>query len=179
MISPDGEQLGIMSTIEALRIAEEQGLDLVEVAPDSRPPVCRIMDYGKYKYTLKKKQQSAKKRAVAQSLKEVKLRPKTEEHDYQVKLKHITRFLLEGNKVKVTIRFRGREMAHRDIGMEMLNRIVQDAGDLAVVASTPLMEGRLLHMVLNPSPKALVLKRAKDEKRQPADDKSARPKNEA
>lgn len=140
-------------------------MDLVEVSAESRPPVCRIMDYGKYKYTQKKKQQSAKKHASSQSLKEVKLRPKTEEHDYQFKLKHITRFLLEGNKAKVTIRFRGREMAHKNIGIEMLRRIIADLGELATVASEPMMEGRLLHMILTPSPKALVLKRAKDEKR--------------
>jgi translation initiation factor IF-3 len=154
-----------MSTEEAIRSAEESGMDLVEVSSDSRPPVCRIMDYGKYKYTQKKKQQSAKKRAMSQSLKEVKLRPKTEEHDYQFKLKHIQRFLLDGNKAKITVRFRGREMAHKDIGMEMLQRIVADLGDMATVASEPVMEGRLLQMVLNPSAKALVIKRSKDEKR--------------
>ena len=165
VISADGEQLGILATEDALAVAEEQGMDLVEVSAESRPPVCRIMDYGKYKYTQKKKQQSAKKRASSQSLKEVKLRPKTEEHDYQFKLKHITRFLLEGNKAKVTIRFRGREMAHKNIGIEMLRRIIADLGELATVASEPMMEGRLLHMILTPSPKALVLKRAKDEKR--------------
>jgi len=140
-------------------------MDLVEVSSDSRPPVCRIMDYGKYKYTQKKKQQSAKKRAVNQSLKEVKLRPKTEEHDYQFKLKHILRFLMDGDKAKITIRFRGREMAHKDIGMEMLKRIIGDIGEMATVASEPAMEGRLLQMVLNPSPKALVIKRSKDEQR--------------
>ena len=140
-------------------------MDLVEVSSDSRPPVCRIMDYGKFKYTQKKKQQTAKKRAVNQSLKEVKLRPKTEEHDYQFKLKHILRFLLDGDKAKITIRFRGREMAHKDIGMEMLKRIIGDIGEMATVASEPAMEGRLLQMVLNPSPKALVIKRSKDEKR--------------
>ena len=178
MISPDGEQLGIMPTSAALRIAEEQGLDLVEVAPDSRPPVCRIMDYGKYKYTLKKKMQSAKRKAASQQLKEVKLRPKTEEHDYQVKIKHVHRFLQEGNKVKVTIRFRGREMAHRDIGMAMLNRIIADAGDMATVATAPVMEGRLLHMILSPSQKALKMKREREEKRKAAEGGQSR-KNEA
>jgi translation initiation factor IF-3 len=167
-----------MATEDAMRIAEEKGMDLVEVSPDSRPPVCRIMDYGKYKYTQKKKQQNAKKRAVSQSLKEVKLRPKTEEHDYQFKLKHVTRFLVEGNKAKVTVRFRGREMAHKDIGMEMLRRIIRDVGDLATVASEPMMEGRLLHMVLTPSPKALVLKRSKDEKRRTEDDEKKKDSKE-
>ena len=165
VISETGDQLGIMPTPDAIRVAGEKGMDLVEVSPTSRPPVCRIMDYGKYKYTQKKKAQSAKKKAITQSVKEVKLRPKTEEHDYQFKLKHINRFLLDGNKAKVTIRFRGREMAHKDIGMEMLKRIVQDVGDMATVASEPAMEGRLLQMVLAPSPKALVIKRSKDEQR--------------
>jgi len=176
VISAEGEQLGIMSTDEAIRVAQEQGLDLVEVAAASRPPVCRIMDYGRYKYQLKKKQQGSKKRMAGQTMKEVKLRPKTEVHDYQVKLKHITRFLLEGHKVKVTVRFRGREMAHKDLGMEMLERITKDAGDLATVGSAPLMEGRLLQMVLAPSPKALVIKRAKDEERekQRAQERAAR-----
>lgn len=158
--------MGILSTQEAIRAAEERGLDLVEVSPLTRPPVCRIMDYGKYKYTQKKKQASAKKRSMSQSLKEVKLRPKTEEHDYQFKLKHIMRFLQEGNKAKVTIRFRGREMAHKDIGLEMLHRITRDVGEMATIASEPAMEGRLLQMVMTPSPKALAsLKKSKDELR--------------
>jgi translation initiation factor IF-3 len=165
VISNDGEQLGILSLTEALQIAAEKGMDLVEVAGASRPPVCKIMDYGKYKYTQKKKQQESKRRQHSQQMKEVKLRPKTEEHDYQFKLKHITRFLLDANKVKVTIRFRGREMAHKDIGKEMLNRIAEDVSELGVITSPPSLEGRLLHMVLAPSPKALVLKRAKDEER--------------
>jgi len=158
-----------MATEEALRIANDGGFDLVEVAAESRPPVCRIMDYGKYKYVQKKKQQSAKKRATSQSLKEVKLRPKTEEHDYQFKLKHINRFLMEGNKSKVTIRFRGREMAHKNIGMEMLRRIIKDVGDIAIVASEPAMEGRLMQMVLAPSPKALVIIRNRDAKKEEAE----------
>ncbi|MFC1654565.1 translation initiation factor IF-3, partial [Myxococcota bacterium] len=127
VISDTGDQLGIMPTPDAIRLAGEKGMDLVEVSPTARPPVCRILDYGKYKYAQKKKAQSAKKKTINQSVKEVKLRPKTEEHDYQFKLKHIQRFLLDGNKAKVTIRFRGREMAHKDIGMEMLKRIVRDS----------------------------------------------------
>jgi len=176
VISETGEQLGIMPTPDAIRVAGEKGMDLVEVSPTSRPPVCRIMDYGKYKYTQKKKAQSAKKKAMTQSVKEVKLRPKTEEHDYQFKLKHINRFLLDGNKAKVTIRFRGREMAHKDIGLEMLKRIVRDVGDMATVASEPAMEGRLLQMVLAPSPKALVIKRSKDEQRRAKKDESKKGK---
>ncbi len=165
-----------MPTEDAVHMAGDRGMDLVEVSSTSRPPVCRIMDYGKYKYTQKKKAQSAKKKAITQSLKEVKLRPKTEEHDYQFKLKHIQRFLLDGNKAKVTVRFRGREMAHKDIGLEMLNRIVRDVGDMATVASEPAMEGRLLQMVLAPSPKALVLKRSKDEQRRAKKEESKKTK---
>jgi len=171
VIGTDGEQLGIMPTAEAIRIAEDNGLDLVEVSPQARPPVCRIMDYGKYKYTQKKKQATARKRAMSQSMKEVKLRPKTEEHDYQFKLKHIIRFLQEGNKAKVTVRFRGREMAHKDIGMEMLRRIIKDVDDLATVASHPAMEGRLLQMVLTPSPKAMSMARKSKEEQQKSKDK--------
>ena len=171
VIGDDGSQLGIMPLQEALDISGERGLDLVEVSPTSRPPVCRIMDYGKYKYTQKKKQQGAKRRQASQQMKEVKLRPKTEEHDYNFKFKHIKRFLEDGNKAKVTVRFRGREMAHRDIGFEMCQRIIEDIGDLAVVTSPPAMEGRLLYMVLAPSPKALVLKRSREEERQKEKDK--------
>jgi translation initiation factor IF-3 len=165
VISSDGEQLGILKTGDAIRAAEDRGMDLVEVSGDSRPPVCRIMDYGKYKYTQKKKQQVAKKRSSSQSLKEVKFRPKTEEHDYQFKFKHITRFLNDGHKAKVTVRFRGREMAHKDIGMEMLQRIIKEVGEMATVASAPVMEGRLLQMILSPSPKTMAEKRKRDEKR--------------
>jgi translation initiation factor IF-3 len=179
VIGEDGEQLGIMPTDDAIRMAEERGMDLVEVSPTSRPPVCRVMDYGKYKYSQKKKAQSAKKKAIAQSVKEVKLRPKTEEHDYQFKLKHIQRFLLDGNKAKITVRFRGREMAHKDIGLEMLKRIVRDVGDMATVASEPAMEGRLLQMVLAPSPKALVIKRSKDEQRRVKDEEIKKGKKKA
>ena len=159
MIGGDGEQLGILSTDEAVKMALERGLDLVEVSPMARPPVCRVMDYGKFKYTQKKKQGNAKKHSMNQTMKEVKLRPKTEEHDYQFKLKHILRFLQEGNKAKVTVRFRGREMAHKDIGLEMLHRIIKDVGDFGLVSGDPSMEGRILYMVLSPSPKALIIAR--------------------
>lgn len=166
MIADGGDQLGIMSTEDAIRIAQEQGLDLVEVAATSRPPVCRIMDYGKFKYSQKKKTQGTKKHAAGQTVKEVKLRPKTEDHDYQFKLKHILRFLMEGAKVKVTIRFRGRELVHKDIGLEMLERITKDANEMGLVSSPAFMEGKLLQMVLTPSPKALVIKRNRDEERE-------------
>ena len=165
VIGHDGAQLGIMPLQEALTLSGERGLDLVEVSPTARPPVCRIMDYGKFKYTQKKKLVGARRRQTGQQMKEVKLRPKTEEHDYSFKLRHVNRFLLDGAKVKVTVRFRGREMAHRDIGFEMLERIIKEVGELATVASRPSMEGRLLYMVLAPSSKAMVQKRAKDEER--------------
>jgi translation initiation factor IF-3 len=168
VISAGGDQLGIMSTDDAIRIAQEQGLDLVEVAAQSRPPVCRIMDYGKFKYAQKKKSQGTKKHAAGQTVKEVKLRPKTEDHDYQFKLKHILRFLMDGAKVKVTIRFRGRELVHKDIGLEMLERITKDVTEMGVVSSPAFMEGKLLQMVLTPSPKALVIKRNRDEERERA-----------
>jgi translation initiation factor IF-3 len=168
VIGATGDQLGVMSTEEAILKARDLGLDLVEVAAQMRPPVCRIMDYGKFKYAQKKKQQGSKSRSGAQTMKEVKLRPKTEEHDYQVKLKHITRFLLSGHKVKITVRFRGRELAHKDLGTQMLEKIIKDAGDLAVMASQPYMEGRMLQMVLASSPKALVIKRSRDEERERA-----------
>jgi translation initiation factor IF-3 len=157
-----------MSTEEAIHLAREQGFDLVEVASATRPPVCRIMDYGKFKYQQKKKAQGSHKKLAGQTLKEVKLRPKTESHDYQVKLKHVNRFLLDGHKVKITVRFRGREMAHKDLGLEMLDRITKDVGDLATIASPAYMEGRMLQMTLAPSPKALVIKRNRDEEREKA-----------
>jgi translation initiation factor IF-3 len=157
-----------MSTDDAIRIAQEQGLDLVEVAAQSRPPVCRIMDYGKFKYVQKKKTQGTKKHAAGQTVKEVKLRPKTEDHDYQFKLKHILRFLMDGAKVKVTIRFRGRELVHKDIGLEMLERITKDTTEMGLVTSPAFMEGKLLQMALSPSPKALVIKRKRDEERERA-----------
>jgi translation initiation factor IF-3 len=166
VISDGGDQLGIMATDDAIRIAQEQGLDLVEVASQSRPPVCRIMDYGKFKYVQKKKTQGTKKHAAGSTVKEVKLRPKTEDHDYQFKLKHILRFLMEGAKVKVTIRFRGRELVHKDIGLEMLERITKDTTEMGLVAAPAFMEGKLLQMMLAPSPKALVIKRKRDEERE-------------
>jgi translation initiation factor IF-3 len=150
VVSYEGEQLGIMLTSEALRLAEEQGLDLVEVAPNEKPPVCRIMDFGKYKYQQSKRLQQAKKRQKVILVKEIKLRPKTEEHDYQFKSQHIRRFLQEGNKVKVTVVFRGREMAHTELGQRMLDRMANEMEDMGAVEQTPNQEGRNLAMVLTP-----------------------------
>jgi translation initiation factor IF-3 len=150
VIDAEGGQLGIMSALDALRLAEEQGLDLVEVAPDAKPPVCRVMDYGKYKYQQSKRLQQAKKRQKVISVKEIKLRPKTEEHDYQFKTQHVRRFLQDGHKTKVTVVFRGREIAHTDLGLRMLDRIVTDMEDVGTVEQTPRQEGRNMTMVLSP-----------------------------
>ena len=150
VISPEGEQLGILETEEALRQAEEVGLDLVEVAAAADPPVCRIMDYGQYKYQQSKRQHEAKKHQKIIHLKEIKLRPKTEEHDFQFKLKHAIEFVEAGDKVKVTIMFRGREMSHQDLGRRLMEKFVDSIGELAVVESPAKMEGRALSMVLAP-----------------------------
>ena len=149
VIDAEGQQLGVMTPEDAIRQAEEAGLDLVEVAPGSRPPVCRIMDYGRYKYEQKKK--SGKSKGHAASLKEVKLRPRTDQHDLDFKLKNARRFLLDGDKVKVTVMYRGREMVHREIGRKQLDRVVELLGSIATVESSPRMEGRLLSMILVPN----------------------------
>ena len=148
----DEEQLGIMPTHEALRLAEEKGLDLVEISPRAFPPVCRIMDYGKYKYEEAKKKQQARKKASTVETKEIKFRPKTEEHDMDFKVKHVRRFLEAGNKVRLAVVFRGREITHPQTGMAVLNRVVERCADLATVEATPNMEGRRMIMVIAPRP---------------------------
>ena len=148
----DEEQLGVMPTHEALRLAEEKGLDLVEISPRAFPPVCRIMDYGKYKYEEAKKKQQARKRASTVETKEIKFRPKTEEHDMAFKVKHVRRFLEEGNKVRLAVVFRGREITHPQTGMAVLNRVVEMCNDIAAVETTPNMEGRRMIMVIAPKP---------------------------
>ncbi|MFB3887480.1 MAG: translation initiation factor IF-3 [Thermodesulfobacteriota bacterium] len=155
VIDPEGKQLGILPLVEALRAAANSELDLVEVSPKSEPPVCRIMDYGKFKYQQSKKAHDAKKKQAVVHLKEVKMRPKTEEHDYQFKLRHIERFLKEGNKTKITIVFRGRELAHPDLGRNMLGRITEESKEWGKVEQPPRFEGRNFTMVLAPlsSPK--------------------------
>ncbi|AMG66236.2 TPA: translation initiation factor IF-3 [Providencia stuartii] len=150
----DGEQLGVMSVREALAKAEEAGVDLVEISPNAEPPVCRIMDYGKYLYEKSKSQKEQKKKQKVVQVKEIKFRPGTDEGDYQVKLRSLIRFLEDGDKAKVTLRFRGREMAHQQIGMEVLNRIKADLDELASVESFPSrIEGRQMIMVLAPKKK--------------------------
>jgi len=153
LIGNDREQLGVMSLAQAKQIASEAGLDLVEISPNADPPVCRIMDYGKFRFEQNKKQQAAKKKQKQIQVKEIKFRPGTDEGDYQVKLRNLVRFLTDGDKTKITVRFRGREMAHREIGMEMLKRVEKDLEELAVVEQFPKMEGRQMVMVLAPKKK--------------------------
>lgn len=150
LISSDGDQVGIVSVEEALRHAEEAGLDLVEIAPDAEPPVCRIMDYGKYRFDQKKKKQEAKKKQKQTQIKEMKFRPGTGEGDYQIKLRNLSRFLQEGDKAKVTMRFRGREFAHKELGLKLLNRVEADLANVAVVEQQAKMEGRQMVMLLSP-----------------------------
>ncbi|MGQ5523769.1 translation initiation factor IF-3 [Chitinimonas sp. PSY-7] len=150
----DGEQLGIVSLAEAMRMAEEREVDLVEIAPNAVPPVCRLMDYGKFKYRESKKRHEQKLKIKQVQIKEVKFRPGTDENDFQVKLRNVTRFLEEGDKVKLTLRFRGREMAHQEIGMAQLKRVETDLGELAVVEQFPKLEGRQMVMMLAPKRKA-------------------------
>ncbi len=153
LIDAEGEQAGILSLREALHMADESGLDLVEISPTAKPPVCRVMDYGKFLFEASKKQAEARKKQKHVQIKEVKFRPATEEGDYQVKLRNLTRFLENGDKVKVTLRFRGREMAHQDLGMRILERVKGDTADFAVVEQHAKREGRQLLMVLSPKKK--------------------------
>ncbi len=152
VIDADGAQLGVMSTQDAIRKAEESGLDLVEIAAGAVPPVCRIMDYGKFKYQANKKAKDAKKKQTVIHMKEMKLRSKTEEHDIQFKLRNIRGFLDDGDKVKVTIMFKGREMAHTNLGMGMLKRVAEELKDVAVIEAQPKLEGRSMTMVIGPAP---------------------------
>jgi translation initiation factor IF-3 len=150
VIAPDGSQLGILATEQALQQAYSMNLDLVEVAPEARPPVCRIMDYGKYRYEQSKKAREAKKKQTVIELKEIKLRPKTEEHDFQFKARHAERFLKEGNKAKITMMFRGREMVRMDRGKALLERFVETLKDSGVVEQAPKIEGRNMTLILAP-----------------------------
>ena len=147
----DGEQIGVIDTQEALRRARELDLDLVEVAPQATPPVCRIMDYGKFKYERDVRQKEARRKQSRSGLKEIKFRPKIDPHDYATKKGHVVRFLKGGNKVKVTIMFRGREMAHTQLGRKILDRLVADLGESIVVESMPKQEGRNMIMVISPN----------------------------
>ena len=148
--SASGEQLGIMATRDALRMAEEPHLDLVEVAPKAKPPVCRIMDFGKYRYEQQKREKEAKKKQKIVTIKEVKLRPNIEQHDFNVKLKNALRFLEEGNKVKVTIMFRGRELSHPELGREVLDRVSEQLKELVAIERDAKLEGKNMTMILAP-----------------------------
>jgi translation initiation factor IF-3 len=150
VIDFEGKQLGIMTIQDALRQASEAGLDLVEVAPNSSPPVCRVMDYGKFRYQQSKKMQVARKHQAVLQLKEIRLRPKTEEHDLQVKLRHIRKFLEENNKVKITMMFRGREIAYAEIGRKIMEGLIQELGDIGNVDQQPKLEGRNMVMIVAP-----------------------------
>ena len=149
MIGHEGEQLGVMPPEEAIALAREVGLDLVEVAPGASPPVCRIMDYGRYKYEQKKK--AGKSKGHSASLKEIKMRPRTDQHDLEFKLKNARKFLMEGDKVKITVMFRGREIVHRDLGHQQLRVVQKLLGNLAAVENPPRMEGRFLSMIMVPN----------------------------
>ncbi|HCU69438.1 MAG TPA: translation initiation factor IF-3 [Desulfomicrobium sp.] len=153
VVGDDGNQLGIMSVPEALERAEQLGLDLVEVAPNAKPPVCKIMDYGKYLYEEKKKSQEAKKRQTQIQVKEIKFRPHTDDHDLLTKVKHIRRFIEDGDRCKVTVFFRGREMAHKDRGQVILDRVVEMLADVAKVEQTSRVEGRTMFLLLAGLPK--------------------------
>ena len=150
LIDQDGQNRGAMPFVDALRIAEDAGLDLVEIAPNSAPPVCKILDYGKYRFLEQKKAAEARKKQKTVEVKEIKLRPGIDDHDYDVKMRAMKGFFEEGNKVKITLRFRGREMAHQDLGLKVLDRVKTDVSDLAKVEMEPNFEGRQVVMVMAP-----------------------------
>ena len=149
-IAPDGEQLGVMKTEDAIAEADSHGLDLVELSPNADPPVCKILDYGKFKFEAQKKRNEAKKKQKVIEVKEIKLRPNIDEHDYQVKMRNVVKFLSGGDKVKVTLRFRGREMAHQELGANVLTRVREETEEIAKIEAMPKMEGRQMIMVLAP-----------------------------
>lgn len=166
VVGPAGEQLGVLTIEAALEQANQFGMDLVEVNPMAKPPVCKIMDYGRFKYEEKKRASEAKKKQVVVHLKEVKMRPKTEEHDYEFKVRNVKRFLEEGNKARITIMFRGREITHKELGQALLEDVIKDVKEVGVVEQVPRMEGRQMFMILAPNPK--VAQRARDLARQRA-----------
>jgi translation initiation factor IF-3 len=150
LIDQDGENVGIVGTDEAMAMAEEAGLDLVEISPNADPPVCKILDFGRFKYQAQKKANEARKKQKVIEIKEIKMRPNIDQHDYDVKMRSMHRFLEEGDKVKVTLRFRGREMAHQDLGMKVLQRVREDLETISKVEQYPKMEGRQMIMVISP-----------------------------
>jgi translation initiation factor IF-3 len=150
LIDAEGKNRGVTPTFEAMQLAEEAGLDLVEIVPTATPPVCKILDYGRFRYTEQKKANEARKKQKVIEIKEIKLRPGIDKHDYDVKMKSVREFFAEGDKVKITLRYRGREMAHQDIGIRLLDKVKADVADIAKVESEPLLEGRQMIMVLAP-----------------------------
>jgi len=172
-VDAEGNQVGVVTPEEGMERAREVGLDLVEVAPAASPPVCRIMDYGRYKYEQKKK--SGKGKGHAASLKEVKLRPRTDQHDLEFKLRSARRFLMEGDKVKITVQFRGREIVHRELGYEQLDVVKEMLGNLAAVENPPRMEGRFLSMILVPNKEGIAEARKAEEAQQAEGPEGPRP----
>lgn len=152
MIDEDGQMVGVFTSQEALRLAREKELDLIEIAPNATPPTCKMMDYGKWKYENKKKAQVAKKKQTVISIKEIQIRPRTDEHDLETKMRSARKFLLEGDKVKVNLRYQGREMAHKDLGAAVLRKVIEKLSDLGVTEVEPKMEGRQLFVVIAPDP---------------------------
>nr|WP_255702784.1 translation initiation factor IF-3 [Roseivivax sp. GX 12232] len=150
MIGPEGENVGVVSPDRGRELAEQAGLDLVEISPNANPPVCKIMDFGKYKYEQQKREAEARKKQKTIDVKEVKFRPNTDTHDYEVKMKNVFKFLEKGDKVKVTLRFRGREMAHQNLGRELLERVADDVKEVGKVENMPKMEGRQMIMMIGP-----------------------------
>lgn len=173
LIDENGAQVGIVPIRDALLMAEERGLDLVEVAPNAVPPVCRILDYGKFRYEQSKKEREARKNQKQVDVKQIRLEPKTDEHDLDVKAKQARRFLLDGDKVKFNLRFRGREIFHQEIGLEMLERMAEELRDVSVVEQRPTMEGRVLTLLLAPNQKARA--QAQRERQQQASRVSTQP----
>lgn len=151
LIGADGENVGLITPAKALVMAEEAGLDLVEISPNANPPVCKIMDFGKYKYEQQKRESEARKKQKVIEVKEVKFRPNTDTHDYDVKMRNVTKFLENGDKVKITLRFRGREMAHQDLGRNLLERVAEDTKEIGKVEHMPKMEGRQMIMIIGPA----------------------------
>ena len=151
LIGSDGDNVGLVSPEKALELSEEAGLDLVEISPNASPPVCKIMDYGKYKYEQQKRESEARKNQKIIEVKEIKFRPGTDTHDYEVKMRSVTKFLEKGDKVKITMRFRGREMAHQELGRELLERVAADIEDYGKIENIPKMEGRQMTMMIGPT----------------------------
>ncbi len=153
LIGHEGQNVGVVTPQRAMELAEQVGLDLVEISPNATPPVCKIMDFGKYKYETQKKEAEARKKQKIIEIKEIKFRPNTDTHDYDVKMRNVFKFLENGDKVKITLRFRGREMAHQDVGRALLERVADDIKEIGKIESMPKMEGRQMVMMINPLPK--------------------------